>query len=260
MGSALDLTGQKFNYLTAIEKTDKRKNGLIVWKFKCECGNTIEVPASYVKNGNTKSCGCKKYSGLQNYNENNSQKAIIEKGSVFGKLIVIEDIGLKPQYNGAKKNRRWYKCQCECGKITEASGNQLKNGMKISCGCICSKGEEIIRKILKENNINFDTDSQFKEMTEQTGKKLRFDFIIYNDDGTINRFCEFDGQQHNIGFSGGKWSHAETYEVIHERDILKNKFCLENGYKLVRIPYNKLKSLCLEDIMSDKYVMKGDDL
>ena len=50
MSSALDLTGQKFNYLTAIEKTDKRKNGLIVWKFKCECGNTIEVPASYVKN------------------------------------------------------------------------------------------------------------------------------------------------------------------------------------------------------------------
>lgn len=52
---------------------------------------------------------------------------------------------------------------------------------------------------------------------------------------------------------GGNWSNIETYEVIHERDIIKNKFCLDNNYTLIRIPYSKINNLTIEDIMEDKY-------
>jgi len=59
MGSKLDLTNKKFGKLIAIKATNKRNsNGLIVWKFKCDCGNITEHCGSQVKCGAIYSCGC----------------------------------------------------------------------------------------------------------------------------------------------------------------------------------------------------------
>lgn len=55
---------------------------------------------------------------------------------------------------------------------------------------------------------------------------------------------------------GGQWSNSETYEIIHERDMIKNNFCLNHNYTLVRIPYHKLKTLVLDDILGEKYIVK----
>lgn len=52
-----DLTGKHFGRLKVIRKTDKRKNGKIVWECLCKCGNTCEVTASRL-GVNTNSCGC----------------------------------------------------------------------------------------------------------------------------------------------------------------------------------------------------------
>lgn len=54
----IDITGQKFNRLTAIEPVYKDKNGVWHWKFKCECGNEKVCNSARVKDGNIKSCGC----------------------------------------------------------------------------------------------------------------------------------------------------------------------------------------------------------
>lgn len=55
-----------------------------------------------------------------------SEKAKIPIGTKFGKLTVIEDLGFREQVKG--HNRRWYKCQCDCGNIHEVQGNTLKQG------------------------------------------------------------------------------------------------------------------------------------
>lgn len=55
-----------------------------------------------------------------------SEKAKIPLGTKFGKLTVIEDLGFREQKNG--HNRRWYKCQCDCGNTHEVIGNFLKQG------------------------------------------------------------------------------------------------------------------------------------
>ena len=63
-------------------------------------------------------------------------------------------------------------------------------------------------------------------MEKETGRKLRFDFIVYNQDGTINRIIEFDGRQHFTGPDNQIWSHGrDTLETIQEKDDLKNSFC-----------------------------------
>ena len=38
-----NLTGQKFGKLTALNPTEKRKRGVVIWDCVCDCGNKIEV-------------------------------------------------------------------------------------------------------------------------------------------------------------------------------------------------------------------------
>jgi len=54
----IDITGQKFNRLTAIEPCYCKKGKGWYWKFKCDCGNEKVMFLSAVKNGYSKSCGC----------------------------------------------------------------------------------------------------------------------------------------------------------------------------------------------------------
>lgn len=56
----LDLTGMKFNMLTVIKEIRSHKRYGYTWLCKCECGNTTEVVAAKLKNGEKgiKSCGC----------------------------------------------------------------------------------------------------------------------------------------------------------------------------------------------------------
>lgn len=52
-----DITGKKFNKLTAIDIYKKSKNGYR-WNFKCDCGNKTVALLSLVVSGKIKSCGC----------------------------------------------------------------------------------------------------------------------------------------------------------------------------------------------------------
>lgn len=109
-------------------------------------------------------------------------------------MTVIEDLGFKTQVEG--HSRRWYKCQCECGNFKEVMGNMLKQGQTSSCGeCkFNSYGEFQIFKLLSEYNINFKYDTMFDELFKETGRRLRFDFIIFDDNNQPIRFIEFDGR------------------------------------------------------------------
>lgn len=258
MGKPLDLTGQRFGKLVALRRLDEKKGKLFYWECQCDCGNLCKVPGTYLKNGNTKSCGCSKYDGLKKYNKKQSEDNIIPKGSKFGKLTVIKDLGIKPYGNSG--NRRYYLCQCDCGNVKEILGNSLKQNHTISCGeCLSSVGEYKIINLLKENNILYNHDVLFEPLFKETGKRLRFDFIIYKDNGDIDRFIEFDGRQHFQGPDTNYWSRTpETLEDIKNRDLIKNNFCLKNNYKLVRIPYT-LKNITIEDILTDKYLIKKEE-
>ena len=62
MSNFKDLTGQKFNKLTVVNRAESRRqpSGKLVtyWNCKCECGNITEVRACDLKDGHIKSCGC----------------------------------------------------------------------------------------------------------------------------------------------------------------------------------------------------------
>lgn len=55
----LELAGQRFGRLVAIEKTGtSSKLGSIIWRCLCDCGNEKITPGSDLKSGNVQSCGC----------------------------------------------------------------------------------------------------------------------------------------------------------------------------------------------------------
>lgn len=60
MGKLIDLTGQRFGRLIAIERVEKPKNikkGTF-WRCKCDCGNETITMSTSLREGRTKSCGC----------------------------------------------------------------------------------------------------------------------------------------------------------------------------------------------------------
>lgn len=95
----IDIKGQEFGKLEAIEKTDERdkNNGSIIWKCKCECGNTKNVSLKDLRDGTVRSCGCSIKPAIMN----NFKKAIkknLEENLVEGTSIsAISNI--KPKSN-----------------------------------------------------------------------------------------------------------------------------------------------------------------
>ena len=58
-----------------------------------------------------------------------SSKTIDEIGHRYGRLTVVEYVGLN------KQNRAVWLCKCDCGNFTKVAGKYLRNGDTTSCGC-----------------------------------------------------------------------------------------------------------------------------
>lgn len=54
-----DIKGKKFGRLTPLERSGTAKNGSVIWKCICECGNETNKIGSLLISGATSSCGCK---------------------------------------------------------------------------------------------------------------------------------------------------------------------------------------------------------
>ena len=202
-----NLLNNRFNFLTVIEKTDKRtNNGQIIWKCQCDCGTVIEIPTSSLINGNTKSCGCLQ---KRKASEVGSSKVINLLGKKFGKLTVLKQVKSK------NENACW-ECLCECGSKCIVSGCNLRSGKTMSCGCISSQGEWKIARLLNENNFHFLKEYSFEQCRfPNTNNLARFDFFINN-----NYLIEFDGKQH-FEYTGIGWDTKENYKKTIYRDEYK---------------------------------------
>lgn len=54
----LDITGERFGRLVALEPTKQRISGSVVWKCQCDCGNTCLKSVNALKRGFAWHCGC----------------------------------------------------------------------------------------------------------------------------------------------------------------------------------------------------------
>lgn len=234
-----NLIGQRFGRLVVLKATEERKNDDIMWECLCDCGNIHKVRTSSLKNGHTVSCGCyrseiasKTYKAI---GKNRNSNLI---GKRFGKLIV------KNRTNERKAHCIVWECICDCGNLCFVPTSYLTSGDTGSCGCLSSKGELKIQQLLKEYKINFATQKTFdKCIYPITNGKPRFDFYVNN-----TYIIEYDGIQHFKATEYG-WNTENNLVYVQKNDEYKNQWCKENNIPLIRIPYTKLDTLCIEDLM-----------
>lgn len=58
MGAYLDISGQRYGRLVAIERCKRKKGKKTAWMCVCDCGNEANVNLGDLRSGRTKSCGC----------------------------------------------------------------------------------------------------------------------------------------------------------------------------------------------------------
>lgn len=124
-----------------------------------------------------------------------------------------------------------YKCNI-CGTENKAKPHDLLRGSYGCKKCRQSTGERLISLYLFEHNIKFEIEKTFDGC--ENLKPLRFDFYLPE----YNSVIEFDGRHH---FEPTRYSRAqnpsEVYVATKKNDSIKNKFCKENGIRLLRIHY-----------------------
>lgn len=220
----IDLTGKRFGRLVVICE-DGRKNGRVLWKCKCDCGNIVYVMTSDLINGKTKSCGCFKKDRLL-------ERCVHDLvGEIFGRLTVI-----RLAYSSGKGTI--WECLCTCGNTVFVKTADLINGHTQSCGCIQSKSEELISRFLLNHNIKYQRQKCFVGCKNKA--LLRFDFFLQDYGIAI----EYDGEFHYKETSIGNSLALQKYN-----DQIKTQYCEENDIILLRIPYWEKDNI--ESILSE---------
>lgn len=227
-----NIIGERFGRLVVLQYTQNSK-----YLCLCDCGNEVEVATNNLKNGNTKSCGCLQRDKASEAN----LKSLI--GQRFGKLLVINRV----------ENDRFghvnYKCKCDCGGITIVDAGNLRRGTTSSCGCIKSKGEMLINKWLQEHHINFIPQYSHDQIILESGRKAIFDFAIFNSNGTLKCFIEFNGKQHYEATGG--WNTEEYLKITQYRDRQKEEWCKKLNIPLYKIKYDEDISKMLEGLIKE---------
>lgn len=119
----LKIDGMRFGRLVALEKIGSVKKK-VIWRFQCDCGNTIDLAATFAKQGHTQSCGCLRVEA--------SRESVARDiaGQRFGRLLVVARSG-----TSEVSGRIGWRCLCDCGSEVVRSSKNLVNGTATSCGC-----------------------------------------------------------------------------------------------------------------------------
>ena len=111
-----------------------------------------------------------------------------------------------------------------------------------------SRGEIKIHEILEQAGFNFKEEYIFPDLRSPNGRPLRFDFVVFDDEGNIDFIIEYQGKQHyeaSSKFGGKKGLYQQQYN-----DNQKRRFCALHDFKLIEIPYTE------ENLVSYDYIMR----
>jgi hypothetical protein len=158
------------------------------------------------------------------------------------------DHGYEPLFDEYKDNKQKlpYRCPKHPNEKLEISLDNLKHGHGCwRCGKE-SKMEQETSEYLTTHNFHFDAQYYLP------GTKMRFDFMLLDNNSNPKTAIELNGQQHYepVQFGGISLKRAKRNFVDQQkRDNYKRKWCQENSINLIEIPY--------DDFDLQKYLAKG---
>ena len=98
-----------------------------------------------------------------------------------------------------------------------------------------SRGEIKICDILDAAGLVYKEEYSFPDLISSSGRPLRFDFAVFDDNGDLDFLIEFQGIQHYEAKSKfGGYSGLRKQQFY---DMKKREYCQNHGITLVIIPY-----------------------
>jgi len=133
-----------------------------------------------------------------------------------------------------------------CGNTYEVEPRNFLSGNRCPI-CKSSAGEQKIAVFLTKNRIKFETEKTFEDLLYKGN--LRYDFYLPKH----NTIIEYDGEQHYKPATFGNCSKEQAvknFKASQIRDDIKNKYCEDNGIRLIRIPYYDFDNI--KEILAEK--------
>jgi hypothetical protein len=125
---------------------------------------------------------------------------------------------------------------CPTCPYKSSTNGDLHRHIKTCTGKLhCSSGEFEIMKVLDELNVPYVHDENYDGLKDKG--YLRWDVRILSDEPI---FIEYDGEGHYLPIRWGGVSEEKANECLlthKRRDKIKDDYCLNEGYLLLRIPY-----------------------
>ena len=130
------------------------------------------------------------------------------------------------------------KLELECNKGHKyfVKPNSFKTGNRCPHCNTISHGERLTRKILEECKLGFEQQKKFDGLTGLGGRALSYDFFV---EGYL--LIEIQGEQHYKPID--LFGREERFKQQQEHDKRKREFAINNGYKLLEIPYFSTRDL-----------------
>jgi very-short-patch-repair endonuclease len=217
---SLNKHGDKYDYSKVEYVGNKNKVIIICPKH----GEFLQRP-----NDHLTGYGCKKCQY-----EKNSQKNKFTYETFIEKAKQIH--GNRFDYSLVKYNGYENKIIIICSKHGEFEQTPHSHLNGAGCRkCRASHNEEKIANILLKHNINFKREITFNNLKDESN--LYYDFYLPK----YKIFIEYDGKQHYkpIKFFGGENALLKT----RKHDIIKIKYAINNGCKLIKIPYSIISTV-----------------
>jgi hypothetical protein len=133
---------------------------------------------------------------------------------------------------------------CSIHGIFHQSAREHLNGSQCrTCAGGTSKGSDLIACILSKFGVPFEREKPYPGMIYRMSLYCDFaEIFLRRGDFTTRLIIEFDGEQHfrNLDFFKRR---KDSLRLRMIRDQIKDKYAVENGFSLIRIPYNQMKNI-----------------
>ena len=203
--------------------------------FLCSCGNEFEASWRNFYSHNKRQCN-----NCGNKIKSNNRKIGIDTLKQRTKDMSSCEL-LSNDYNDMQYDNLIFKCSC--GEIFKTTWTNFCSGKQKCSTCSPNSVMEYkTEEVLKNNNINYETQYSFEDLKSSKGWKIRFDFKInLNKENFV--LLELDGELHyeEACFKNNN----NTAKLKHQQacDKLKDEYCKINNIPLYRIDYTKRKTI-----------------
>lgn len=118
-----------------------------------------------------------------------------------------------------------------------------------------SRGEIKIEEILTQAGLNFQEEYSFDDLVTSSGRPLRFDFAVFDDNDELDFLIEYQGIQHyeaKSKFGGFAGLRKQQFNDRQKRD-----YCRKHNIILLEIPYIDEHLINYDYIMNLYYKLGG---